>query len=234
LPDSERRDANRAFFLAASFSLPGETSGQAAIAAVFDISRRACVNLSQPACLLDDGEVRMRRDRSVAAIAGLVAGAAVIAGPHPDAQARELVTFERADYPAGAIVVSTRERRLYLTLGDGTALRYRVAVGKAGKQWFGVARIDGKHVRPAWSPPAEVKRDNPRLPDLIPGGAPNNPMGAAALTLDRGQYAIHGTSRTMRGSIGSAASYGCIRMLDEDIVDLFARVRVGTPVVVVR
>ena len=115
--------------------------------------------------------------------------------------------------------------------GDGTALRYRVAVGKPGKQWFGEARIDGKYVRPAWSPPAEVKRDNPRLPDVIPGGAPNNPMGARALTLNLDEYAIHGTNRP--SSIGTYASYGCIRMLNEDIVHLYEQVNVGTRVVVV-
>mgnify|MGYP003330409947 FL=1 len=83
---------------------------------------------------------------------------------------------------------------------------------------------------PAWSPPAEVKRDNPRLPAVIPGGAPNNPMGARALTLDRREIAIHGTTAAMRASIGTAASYGCIRMFNEHIIDLFNRVSVGTRV----
>ena len=85
-------------------------------------------------------------------------------------------------------------------------------------------------MRPAWSPPAEVKRDNPRLPSVIAGGSPHNPMGAGALTLSRGQYAIHGTNRP--DSIGRFASYGCIRMHNQDIVDLFGRVSVGTPVMV--
>lgn len=145
--------------------------------------------------------------------------------------ARELVPFDAAAEP-GTIVVRTSERRLYFVLGNGTAIRYPVAVGKAGKQWQGYARIDGKHVEPAWSPPAEVRRDNPRLPDVIPGGSPKNPMGARALTLDRDEYAIHGTNRP--DSIGTYASYGCIRMYNRDIVDLFNRVRVGTPVVVAR
>lgn len=145
------------------------------------------------------------------------------------ASAREIVPFEARVSP-GTVVIRTAERRLYYVRGDGTALRYPVAVGKPGKQWFGEARIDGKHVRPAWSPPAEVRRDNPRLPDVIPGGAPNNPMGARALTLDLDEYAIHGTNRP--GSIGTYASYGCIRMLNQDIVDLFERVSVGTRVVV--
>jgi len=145
------------------------------------------------------------------------------------ALAREVVPFQASVSP-GTIVIRTGERRLYYVRGDGTALRYRVAVGRPGKQWFGEARVDGKYVRPAWSPPAEVRRDNPRLPDVIPGGSPGNPMGARALTLDLDEYAIHGTNRP--GSIGTFASYGCIRMLNEDIVDLYEQVHVGTRVVV--
>src|SRR5215203_897459 len=103
---------------------------------------------------------------------------------------------------------------------------------RPGTQWFGQRAVDGKHVRPAWSPPAEVKRDNPRLPNVIAGGSPSNPMGVAALTLSGGEYAIHGTNRP--GSIGTYASYGCIRMHNHDIADLFDRVSVGTPVVVTR
>jgi lipoprotein-anchoring transpeptidase ErfK/SrfK len=122
-----------------------------------------------------------------------VVTAAVLAGAG-SAQARERVPFAGAVQP-GTIVIKTSERRLYLTLGDGSAIRYPVAVGKPGKQWFGWASVDGKYVRPAWSPPAEVKRDNPRLPSVIPGGSAHNPMGAGALTLSRGQYAIHGTNR---------------------------------------
>ena len=87
-----------------------------------------------------------------------------------------------------------------------------------GKQWNGTAAISSKHLRPAWMPPQEVKRDKPSLPDLIAGGAPNNPMGEAALVLDRDEYAIHGTN--VPTSIGRAASYGCIRMHNEDILDL--------------
>ena len=79
------------------------------------------------------------------------------------------------------------------------------------------------------TPPAEVKADNPKLPDVIPGGAPNNPMGVAAMTLSGGEYAIHGTNKPE--SIGKFASYGCIRMLNQDITDLFGRVTVGTQVV---
>src|SRR4051794_23171077 len=145
--------------------------------------------------------------------------------------AREVVNYDGEVQP-GTIVVKTAERRLYLVLGEGTAIRYTVAVGRPGKQWQGMARVSGKFVRPAWTPPAEVKADNPALPDVIPGGAPNNPMGVAAMTLSGGEYAIHGTNKPE--SIGKFASYGCIRMHNEDITDLFGRVDVGTQVVVVR
>ena len=146
-----------------------------------------------------------------------------------DLSAREVVPFDGRVSP-GTVLIKTGERKLYFVRGDGTALRYRVAVGKPGKQWFGEAQIDGKYVRPAWSPPAEVKRDNPRLPDVIPGGAPNNPMGARALTLSLDEYAIHGTNRP--SSIGTFASHGCFRMHNRDVLDLYQRVSVGTPVTV--
>ena len=167
-----------------------------------------------------------------AGLAALVTGIVGVFSGAPEAAARDVVTY-KTDVPAGTIVISQRERRLYLTLGEGRAIRYAVAVGRSGKAWSGWARVDGKHVNPAWSPPEMVRRDNPQLPLLIPGGAPNNPMGVRALTLDRTEIAIHGTTDTMRRSIGTAASYGCIRMLNEDIVDLFDRVRVGTQVVAI-
>jgi lipoprotein-anchoring transpeptidase ErfK/SrfK len=132
-------------------------------------------------------------------------------------------------YAPGTIVVRTHERRLFLTLGSGEALSYPVAVGLPGKQWHGSARVDGKYVRPAWSPPREVKRDKPWIPNVIPPG-PHNPMGERALTLSGGEYAIHGTN--MPHSIGRFASYGCIRMFNADIIDLFDRVAVGTVVLV--
>jgi len=155
--------------------------------------------------------------------------AILFAGLACPAQAREIVTF--GGYSAGTIVVKTAERRLYLVLGEGRALRYPVGVGRRGKQWAGQSAITGKYLSPAWSPPAEVKRDKPSLPAVIPGGSPQNPMGAAAMTL-HGQYAIHGTNAP--GSIGGYVSYGCIRMHNEDVIDLYARVGVGTPVVVMR
>ncbi len=146
------------------------------------------------------------------------------------ANAREIVAFN--GYAPGTIVVKTAERKLYYVLGNGTALRYPVGVGRQGRQWTGTAYVDGKYLHPAWSPPAEIRRDKPGLPEVIPGGSLKNPMGVAALTLSGGEYAIHGTNTP--GSIGGFVSYGCIRMFNADILDLYGRVRVGTPVVVVR
>jgi lipoprotein-anchoring transpeptidase ErfK/SrfK len=148
------------------------------------------------------------------------------------ADARETVHF-RENYSAGTIVVKTSQRKLYYVLGNGTAIRYPVGVGRAGKAWVGSAFITGKHWQPAWAPPAEVRRDKPSLPSMIPGGSPRNPMGVAALTLSGGgEYAIHGTNQP--GSIGGFVSYGCIRMHNADVTDLYGRVGVGTSVVVTR
>jgi lipoprotein-anchoring transpeptidase ErfK/SrfK len=155
----------------------------------------------------------------------ILLGAGVAAQP---AAAREVVSFKEGS--AGSIVVKSNERRLYYVLGNGKAIRYPVGVGKAGKRWSGTTSISGKYRRPDWAPPKEVKRDKPKIPDLIKGGSPRNPMGEAALTLSGGEYAIHGTN--MPGSIGGFVSYGCIRMYNQDILDLYARVSVGTTVVV--
>jgi lipoprotein-anchoring transpeptidase ErfK/SrfK len=148
--------------------------------------------------------------------------------PASQATAREVVPF--SGYSPGTVVINTNQRRLYYLVDGGRAVRYPVGVGKPGKQWFGAARIDGMYRNPAWSPPAVVRRDNPRLPDVIPGGTPGNPMGVAALTLSGGEYAIHGTNKP--SSIGGFVSYGCIRMHNSDITDLFGRVTVGTQVIV--
>jgi lipoprotein-anchoring transpeptidase ErfK/SrfK len=145
------------------------------------------------------------------------------------APARASTGFGPESFAPGTVVISQSRKRLYLVTGEGEPISYPVAVGKSGKQWRGMVHIDGKYINPAWAPPAEVKRDEPWLPNYIPGGASNNPMGMRALTLSGDQYAIHGTNRP--GSIGKAASYGCIRMYNRDIIDLYERVEVGTPVV---
>lgn len=137
-----------------------------------------------------------------------------------------------AGYGPGTVVVRTQERRLYLVLNEGQALRYPVAVAKAGQEWTGASYIYSKRIRPPWTPPNDIKRANPALPDVIPGGSSSNPMGDAALLIAGGEYAIHGTNRPE--SIGRFASYGCIRMYNEDVLDLYQRVQVGTMVVVER
>jgi lipoprotein-anchoring transpeptidase ErfK/SrfK len=155
----------------------------------------------------------------------------VVLTPNSPAFAREVVAFD-GGVAAGTIVVRTSERRLYYVLGNGQALRYPVGVGRAGRQWAGRAVIDGKYIRPDWAPPPDIARDHPSLPSVIPGGSPRNPMGVAAMTLSGGEYAIHGTNNPR--SIGGFVSYGCIRMYNRDITDLYGRVGIGTPVIVTR
>jgi lipoprotein-anchoring transpeptidase ErfK/SrfK len=173
-----------------------------------------------------DWELIMLMRIAVAMAATLGASVAMSSG----AQARPELVGINGEYAPGTIVVKTHERRLYLVLDSGRAMRYPVGVGKAGKQWAGTTTIDGKYLHPAWSPPSEVKRDKPNMPDVIPGGSPRNPMGVAAMTLAGGEYAIHGTN--VPGSVGGFVSYGCIRMFNDDISDLYQRVSVGTRVTV--
>ncbi len=136
----------------------------------------------------------------------------------------DVVTFNSA-YRAGTIVVSTGTRQLFFVLDGRRAIRYPVGVGKAGMAWHGRAYIAAKHIRPAWS------RIPGRTP-TYPGGSPQNPMGAAAMGLDRGNYAIHGTNNP--SSIGGYVSHGCIRMYNADVMDLYRRTPIGTEVHVVR
>ena len=171
--------------------------------------------------------------RSAAAIIAVAALSSITvpATISPAAASGDVVAF-RGDVSPGTIVVRTGERRLYLVLGQGRAMAYPVGVGRAGRQWAGKSFIDSKRIKPAWGPPPDIKREHPNLPDVIPGGSPKNPMGAAALTLSGGEYAIHGTNNP--GSVGGFVSYGCIRMYNQDITDLYDRVSVGTTVTVVR
>jgi lipoprotein-anchoring transpeptidase ErfK/SrfK len=147
------------------------------------------------------------------------------------AQARGDIVSVGENFLPGTIVVRTQERALYYFVGVGEAIRYPVGVGRAGMQWSGTAYIDGKYIRPAWSPPDSIRKDYRTLPPIVPGGSPQNPMGVAAMTLSGGgQYAIHGTNN--EGSIGKFVSHGCIRMHNADIQDLYSRVMIGTRVVV--
>ena len=146
------------------------------------------------------------------------------------AATHDVVSF--SGFSPGTIVVKTHERRLYYVLDGSQALRFPVGVGRSGMAWTGNARVEGKFVRPAWAASASIRRENPRLPKVIPGGSPHNPMGAAALTLRGGEYAIHGTNRP--DLIGGFVSHGCIRMYNSDIRELYRLVDIGTPVIVER
>jgi lipoprotein-anchoring transpeptidase ErfK/SrfK len=164
---------------------------------------------------------------ALTAAASTTPAAAAISSEHTTP--RRTVLFENV--APGTIVISASQRRLFLVQNDGSAISYPVAVPKRGKEWFGVTEIREKFTNPDWTPPADVRADHPELPEMIPGGAPNNPMGTRAMLLDGDQVAIHGTTNKMRASIGTAASYGCIRMRNEDVTDLFERVSVGTTVI---
>jgi lipoprotein-anchoring transpeptidase ErfK/SrfK len=150
----------------------------------------------------------------------------------PAGEQKPASKIDLSGYEPGTIVVETSERKLHLVLGNGEVITYPVGVGKRGKSWAGTGAIAGKYLRPAWSPPKALRREKPWLPDYIPGGSPKNPMGAAAMPLTVDQYAIHGTNDP--GSIGGFVSFGCIRMHNSDILDLYKRVHVGTRVVVLQ
>jgi lipoprotein-anchoring transpeptidase ErfK/SrfK len=131
--------------------------------------------------------------------------------------------------PAGSIFISTSERRLYLILGNGEALRYGIGVGRDGFRWTGTHHVSAKKEWPSWTPPSEMRRRRPDLPRYLAGGI-ENPLGARALYLGSTLYRIHGSNEPE--TIGHAVSSGCFRMTNEDVTDLYSRVSVGTLVVV--
>lgn len=145
---------------------------------------------------------------------------------------REIVRYDET-VPAGTIIVETSERRLYYTLGHGLAMKYAVGVGREGFEWSGEHAITRKAEWPGWTPPAEMivreARNGKVLPDYMPGG-PNNPLGARALYIGETVYRIHGTNQPM--TIGKAMSSGCIRMANNDIIDLYEQVEPGTRIIV--
>lgn len=130
---------------------------------------------------------------------------------------------------AGTIIVDTANTHLYLVLGNGHAVRYGIGVGREGFAWSGRERVSRMAEWPDWRPPAEMIARDPGLPSFVPGGL-DNPLGARALYLGDTLYRIHGTNDP--SSIGTFKSSGCIRMLNADVIDLYQRVAVGTPVVV--
>ncbi|MEM9634907.1 MAG: L,D-transpeptidase [Pseudomonadota bacterium] len=130
----------------------------------------------------------------------------------------------------GSIVIDTNARYLYLVQKDGTARRYGVGVGKPGFEWAGTHKVTRKAEWPDWRPPAAMRKRRPDLPAFMAGG-PENPLGARALYLGSTLYRIHGSNQPW--TIGHAVSSGCIRMRNEDVMDLYERVKVGTTVYVI-
>ena len=150
----------------------------------------------------------------------------------PQAYQRHIVDYHRSEAP-GSIVVDTDARYLYYVLGDNKAIRYGIAVGEEALSWYGIAKVGRKEEWPTWTPTAEIKRRLGNVPDFVEGG-PHNPMGARGLYLYAGNkdtlFRIHGTNQPEH--IGQAVSSGCIRMTNEDVIDLYKRVKVGAIVVV--
>ena len=149
-----------------------------------------------------------------------------VASPIP----RETVQFDRRERP-GTIIVRTRERRLYFVLPDHQALKYGVGVGRPGFTWSGSTHIAYKREWPDWTPPPQMLRRRPDLPRHMEGGI-DNPLGARAMYLAGTLYRIHGSNEP--DTIGQAVSSGCIRMTNDDVMDLYSRARVGARVVVTR
>jgi lipoprotein-anchoring transpeptidase ErfK/SrfK len=134
-----------------------------------------------------------------------------------------------SNYSPGTVVVNTAERRLYLVLPNGQALRYGIGVGRDGFRWGGTHRISAKKEWPGWTPPSQMLHRRPDLPRHMAGGV-DNPLGARAMYLGSTLYRIHGSNEPE--TIGQAVSSGCFRMTNDDVTDLYGRVSVGTTVVV--
>jgi lipoprotein-anchoring transpeptidase ErfK/SrfK len=136
----------------------------------------------------------------------------------------------KVPYRTGSIIVSIGDRRLYKVLSKGKAISYPIAIPDKGAFWSGVLPVSRKAVNPRWTPTASMRKENPALPPFMPGGHPRNPLGVRALYLGSTLYRIHGTDAPQL--IGKSVSRGCIRMYNEDVVDLYNRTDVGTKVIV--
>jgi len=142
--------------------------------------------------------------------------------------ARTVVSYPGSQKP-GTIIISTAQRRLYLVLGNGQALSYAIGVGRAGAAWSGVTQVTAKREWPDWTPPEQMLHRKPDLPRHMAGG-PDNPLGARAIYLGASLYRIHGSNEP--DTIGQAVSSGCIRLTNEDVIDLYNRVQLGATVIV--
>ena len=134
-------------------------------------------------------------------------------------------------YAPGTIIVNTSERRLYLIQDNGTALKYGIGVGRIGFTWAGTTSVVAKKEWPDWTPPSQMLKRRPDLPRFMKGG-PDNPLGARAMYLGSSLYRIHGSNEPE--TIGQAVSSGCFRLMNDDVIDLYGRVKVGAKVIVMR
>jgi lipoprotein-anchoring transpeptidase ErfK/SrfK len=168
---------------------------------------------------------------AVTRLAALAPGdASAEPGEVPDPQyRRQEVAYDGRERP-GTIIIDTPDKFLFLIEPNGRALRYGVGVGRPGFEWSGVKAVSRKAEWPGWTPPAEMLLRRPELPDHMDGG-PGNPLGARALYLGSSMYRIHGTNEPW--TIGKNVSSGCIRMMNQDVIDLYNRVPVGARVVVI-
>ena len=146
-----------------------------------------------------------------------------------DPEYRKQMVYYRTTEAPGTIIISTAERHLYLVQGGGRAIRYGIGVGRDGFQWQGLLSITNKKEWPDWTPPPEMIERQPYLPRFMAGG-PGNPLGARAMYLGNTVYRIHGTNAPE--TIGQAVSSGCFRLVNDDVIDLYERVNVGTHVIV--
>jgi lipoprotein-anchoring transpeptidase ErfK/SrfK len=164
----------------------------------------------------------------------LLASAPYAKATIPEPYRRHMVSYHRRE-ASGTIVIDTDARYLYYVLADGKAIRYGVTVGDEALSWSGVAKVGRMEEWPAWVPTSDIKKRLGDIPDYVTGG-PHNPMGARALYLYQGNkdtlFRVHGTNQPEY--IGQAISSGCIRLTNEDVIDLYNRVKVGAPVVVLR
>ena len=142
---------------------------------------------------------------------------------------REEVAFHPSHTP-GQVIVSFGDRKLYWVHRRGAAISYPIAVPREQSRWQGTTSVSQKRVNPDWTPTASMRRENPKLPSFLPGGHPMNPLGVRALYLGSSMYRIHGTDAPW--TIGQAVSKGCIRMYNEDVLDLYPRVPLGARVTV--
>jgi lipoprotein-anchoring transpeptidase ErfK/SrfK len=178
------------------------------------------------------------------AFAALAATASLVAAPQAQAQglidflwggsqewggSKQNVSFD-PKYTPGQIIVSFGDRRIYLITKAGQAISYPIAVPREQSRWQGTTTVSDKRVNPSWRPTPEMIRENPKLPAWVPGGHRMNPLGVRAMSLGASTYRIHGTDAPW--TIGQAVSKGCIRMFNDDVLDLYPRVPVGTKVTV--